>query len=346
MAARRLPLFCNLLLNKTQACRNGLLRRYQSSQTVPDQLSDSPTELVLDPFSQVKRSHRQYLEDLNPPIKKGFNLAAFVNQSNTLQQLVKLGVSLYDIENTNSRAAQHLVKLDFDKDCAQYIKFLVDNGLKPKNLGRFISEYPQIFQEHLDDLQARINYLESKKFSKKMIARALNRSSRVISYKTKTIDYKLGELQIEFSLPGPVVREMLVLYPPIISLPIEQYKLINFTLSEEFGFTVREIHSILRSQPEILEIIRHHLIDRLDLLHNTMGLKHSAIAKCPKLITSPIIEVRHRFEYLKALKRNQFDPLEPLFVPPTAFYNISDEEFCSKYAKTSLEDYKLFLKTR
>lgn len=303
-------------------------------------------EVTLDPFSQVEQSHKKYLEDLNPPLKRSFNLAAYVNQSRTLQELVKLGVSLYDIENTNMRAASHLVKLDFDTDCVPYIKFLVDNGLKAKNLGRFLSEYPAIFQQHLDDLQTRIDYLEWKLFSKEMIAKALNRSSRIIYYKTKTTDYKLGQLKIEFFLPAEIVREMVVKYPPIITLPVEQYKVINFTLKEEFSFTIQEIHKILRCKPDLLVIPRPTLIDRLDLLHNTMEFKHSVLAKFPKLITSPIIETRHRFEYLKALKRNQFDPSKPLFVPPTALYNISDEMFCSKYAKTAMEDYKLFLKTR
>lgn len=348
MASRILPLFCNKLLGKNQNSRQIIFQRFQSdaTQLVPVEDHDTPTETKLDPFSPVKQSHKLYLENLNPPLKRAFNLAAYVNQSKTLQELVKLGVSLYDIENTNKNMAADLVKLDFDRDCADHIKFLVDNGLKPQNLGRFISEYPTIFKEYIDDLQARINYLESKKFSKRLIERALNRSSRIIAYKTKTIDYKLGELQIEFSLPATILREMVALYPPIISLPVEQYKLINFTLTDEFGFNIDEIHSILKSQPKVLEITRPDLIDRLDLLHNTMELKHRVITRFPKIITGPIIDIRHRFEYLKALKRNQFNPQEPLFVPPTAFYKISDEDFCSKYAKTNLEDYKLFLKTR
>lgn len=324
----------------------------QTADVVSEQASfkirmdDQEAKVDLNPFAKPSADKQKaFISDLVPPLKRSFNLAAYVNTSETLQQLVKIGVSLYDIENINLEAAKHLVMLDFQRDCMPYLKFLVDNGLKPKKLGRFISEFPTIFKVPLADLETRIKYLKLKKFSKVQIASALNMSSRILAENIKSLDYKLGEFQVEFKLPARLVRSIVSKYPPVISLPEEQYKLVNFTLTQEFGFKPWEIHTILEEQPQVLDILRPVLIERLDLVHNTVALSHRTILKYPKLITGPKFDIRHRFLYLQRLKRNQFNPELPLYVPPSALYNGSDEKFCKLYAKTSVDDYKLFLQS-
>lgn len=298
----------------------------------------------LNPFGPVTESQKKFLDDLNPPLKRSFNLASYVNHSQTLQKLLNLGVSFFDIENTNMAAAKYLVNLDFEADCLPYIKFLLDNGLKEKNIGHFISEFPFVFQTPLDDLQARINYLESKGFEKKMIAKALNKSTHIIYHSTKTLDFKLGQLQVEFNLPADLLRSMVVQEPTIVSIPHGQYILVQFVLDKEFGFEQSEIYSILDKQPNIISIHRPVLIDRLDLVHNTLGINQAMIARYPKLITGPELDIRYRGLYLKKLKRDQYDPREPLYVPPSALYKPSDEIFCKQYAKTTLDDYFKFIK--
>jgi mTERF domain-containing protein len=328
------------------ACQRTLLRGFLNLCRHSSRLSSAPVKIQhqLNPLSKLDTTKKEFIEDLVPPLKKSFNLASYVNSSETLQELIKLGVSLFDIENTNPKAAKQLVLLDYEKDCVPYIRFLVDHGLKEKNIGRFISEYPNIFQVPIDDLSVRIKYLSTKGFTKIQISRALNRSCHILAHDIKTLDHKLGEFQIEFQMPAKVIRDIVSKYPPVIALPNGQYKMINFTLTEEFGFKIAEVHLLLKEQPKILDILRSVLIERLDLVHNTIGLSHEAICKFPKLLTGPTIEIRHRFEYLERLKRNQFNPNKPLYVPPSCLYSLSDEKFCKIYAKTSLEDYKLFLK--
>lgn len=80
-------------------------------------------------------------------------------------------------------------------------------------------------------------------------------------------------------------------------------------------------------------------------VHNQMGIPHDLIVKFPSILNCrkrPIIE---RNLYLKFLNRAQYDPKIPLYVPLSAFYSIDDSRFCFKYAKTSVNDYNVFLKT-
>lgn len=348
----RRSLFNGLILNgdKNVQSLRIIVSRPMSSESqqedrwMTESSRDESRGTALDPFVKVNHDQLGFLDTLQPPAKRSFNFAAYVNESETLQALIKLGVSLYDVENVHRRSARLLTKLDFERDCVPYIKFLIDNGLKQKNVGRFLSEYPTIFQVHLDDLQVRINYYESKGFSKKMIASALNKSSRFIAHKTKTIDHKLGQLQVAFGLPGHIVRRVVVTHPEVISLPNEQYDLTKFVLHEEFGFKPIEAIRILEKEPTVLDILRPVLVERLELIHNTIGLNHGTIVRFPRLITGPRLDIKFRSAYLAKLKRDQYDPKLPLYVPPSALYSISDEKFCLMYTKTSLKDFKLFIK--
>lgn len=319
-------------------------RRSCTSQL--DHIGLQKDDVQLNPFRTVDEDTVQYIQDLNTPMKRSYNLASYVNHSHTLQELLKLEVSLFDIENTDYEAARSLLHLDFERDCVPYIKFLIDNGLKEKNLGRFISEYPKLFKQTIDDFQVRLNYYRTKGFTVKNIAHALNKSSHFISHPTKSIDHKLGLLKLEYQMPAKLVRIIVADHPVVIAIPGEQYKIVNFTLSKEFGFTLKEIHRILQRQPTLLEFGRSTLIDRLELVHNLIGLKHEIIADHPKLITGPRVEIAGRAKYLTKLKRNQYNPHQPLYVPPQALYQVSDEEFCKKYAKTRVQDFKLFLKSQ
>lgn len=323
------------------------LWRFSSTKShVPLNQHDALKECsILNPFSTINEEQKYFLDELKPPVKRSFNLAAYVNESRTLQELIKLGVSLYDIENTNYSAARYYTTLDFEKDCVEHIKFLTKYGLKKRNLGRFISEFPMLFSEYIDDLQTRINYLESKGFNKKMISSAINTSAVILSLPTKSLDFKLGQMQIEFRLPAYILRKIVVKHPQTVLHPVGQLRLTNFVLTEEFGFKLEEVHKLLEAEPKLMDIIRPVLIDRLDLIHNSIGLRHESIVKFPGLITGPRLDIKHRSDYLKTLKRDQYEPSKPLYVPPSALYEVSDEEFCTKYAKTDLDDYKLFLKS-
>lgn len=305
-----------------------------------------PNEPVLNPFDTVSSKHKTFLDELRLPQKRSFNLASYVNESKTLRDIFKLGVSLYDIERNKIDVAARYKHLEFEKDCTPKVRFLVDNGLKPKNLGRFITEYPEIFFEDIENLKARLNYLEHKGFTESLIIKALNRSAHIISHKTKYTDFKLGLLQVELNLKPISVMFMVSKHPQLIGIPGAYYKLTNFTMTVEFGFKHQELVKILEAQPSVIDLPRLALFHRIDLIHNTFGLSHETIVKFPKLITGPVIEMENRYLYLQKLKRNQFDPTRPLYVPPNALYSISDEDFCYKHAKTSLEDYMLFIKSR
>ena len=55
-------------------------------------------------------------------------------------------------------------------------RFLHDLGVAADDLGQWLTVNPYIFKENLDNLQNRINYLESMKFSGEQIARVVSKN--------------------------------------------------------------------------------------------------------------------------------------------------------------------------
>ena len=86
-----------------------------------------------------------------------FNMAPYVNESPILSNLVKIGVSLAEIEK-KERAADIIIKLDFEKDVQPFLLFLKDVAVDDESIGRVITRNPYLLDEDLQDLKV-INIL-------------------------------------------------------------------------------------------------------------------------------------------------------------------------------------------
>lgn len=161
----------------------------------------------MDALSQ--HTDQDFINSIGPAIRCSFNLASFVDRSYTLQQLVKLGVDLSQIE-ANRDATELIMKLDFETDCKPYIRFLHDHSIPKHMLGYVITKNPFLFEQHLEDLEIRIKYLISKKFSRNNIKKIILGNPLLLNYQVKLLDAKLGFIQKIFQLPGGDVRGLLI----------------------------------------------------------------------------------------------------------------------------------------
>ena len=69
-----------------------------------------------------------------------------------------IGVDLSKVER-DKKLTEFVLRLNFDRDVKNHIRFLHDNGVDVKDLGPFFTKNILILKEDLDDLQTRINYL-------------------------------------------------------------------------------------------------------------------------------------------------------------------------------------------
>jgi len=281
---------------------------------------------------------------ISPALNPTFNLAAYVNESYSLQQLVKLGVEIYKFDN-NPDVMEMILKLDFERDMKPYIRFIHDCGVPVEELGKFLTKNPMIFSEHMDDLITRINYLEYKKFNKEMITTIIRKHPKWLSQSTVDIDTSLGFFQTNFFLSGDNIRSVVTKLPKLITWPKKSINLIMFSLIEEMGFNNSERKRLLQIHPKLFVMSKNHLLQRFNYIHHTMDINHDRIVLEPQVLTSRLFRIKQRHEYLQYLNRAQYDPTKPNYVPLSKLVSGDDSEFCINLAKTSVEMFNTYLKT-
>lgn len=204
------------------------------------------------PLHVLKPKESLDFDAVHKELRPTFNLAAYANKSEVLQELTKLGVKVYKIEK-NVELAEYILKLDFRKDIVPIIQFLHDNGVNPDDLGEVISRRPAILKESIDDLNVRINYLQSKKFTKEMITKIITECPLWLSNSVELTDSKLGFLQKTFKLNGDQVRAVASNLPKVVQIPNRDILATKFAFLEEMGFEEYEVKSIIVHNPIYLK---------------------------------------------------------------------------------------------
>jgi mTERF domain-containing protein len=90
---------------------------------------------------------------------------------------------------------------------------------------------------------------------------------------------------------------------------------------------------------------KHALAKRFDYLHNVIGYSHDAVVGWPQVLRTRTYIIRQRHEFLKLLRRDNFDSTRENYVSPKALATGRDVEFCDHVAKVSVKQFNDFLKT-
>ncbi|KAJ8924905.1 hypothetical protein NQ315_001062 [Exocentrus adspersus] len=296
-----------------------------------------PAKSVLEPLDEDISHVSTYL-------KPTFNIAAYVNKSDTLQQLLKLGVDFHRIEKKNVDCISFILGLKFD-DIKEHIVFLRDLGLETEDIARHISKNPQLLKEDLANLKVRINYLEYKKFTGEMITRIIQANPFLICFSTQKIDEQLGFFQKQFHLSGNEVRLVAVKCPKLITTSTDHVKLKLFTLKEEMGFVDEELKSLILSKPIIFTKGQERILKTFEFVHKTMNIPLERILDEPGILMCRQKRVMERHMFLEKLGKVQYDPKKPNYVSLTTLVSGSDSYFCTEVAKSSVQAYNAFLKS-
>lgn len=135
-------------------------------------LNDDLVDLEFEKKSPLDKCTED-ISHVAPYLKPTFNFAAYINKSETLQELLKLGVNFHKLEQKKNFPA-FIMGLNFEKDVKDYILFFHDRGLSGEDIAATITKNPYILKEDIENLKVRINYLLYKKFDEDMIIRILN----------------------------------------------------------------------------------------------------------------------------------------------------------------------------
>ncbi|KAL1516601.1 hypothetical protein ABEB36_000495 [Hypothenemus hampei] len=322
-----------------------------TSSQLSNSLENRTNDLTPSTLEPTEPESKSVLEPLNEDIshvttylKPTYNIAAYANRSETIQEFIKLGVDLNHIERKVSNAVPFILRLHFE-EVKKHLLFFTNVGINIDDVAHLITKNPFILKESLEDLDVRINYLKFKRFTDESIARIITKNPFWLSYSTQDIDTKLGFFQATFELSGPQVRQIADQAPRLITHNQEKVKLNVFVLKEEMGFSKYDIQNIILKKPKILMSEQKKLLKTFEYLHKVIGLSHQQILECPQILTCRENRLKERHQFLVKMKRDQFNPKEPNFVNVITMVSGTDSEFSTEVAKSSVEEYNLFLKT-
>ncbi|XP_074543104.1 transcription termination factor 3, mitochondrial [Halichoeres trimaculatus] len=271
-------------------------------------------------------------------------LRDYVDQSETLSKLVQLGVDLWKLEQ-RPNVGSMLLRLNFNTDVAPRLLFLNAIGVENSRLGYIITHNPFILTESLENLQARVDYLKSKKFRSETVASMVSRAPYLLNFSVKRLDNRLGFYQQQLQLSSSNTRDIVARLPRLLCGSLEPVKE-NLKVCElELGFKRNEIQHIILTVPKVLTANKRKLTQIFDFLHNTMKVPHQLIVKFPQVLNAKYLRIRERHLFLEYLGRAQYDPSLPNYISLERLVSLPDDTFCVEVALATLKDFYLFQKT-
>ncbi|CAG9864465.1 unnamed protein product [Phyllotreta striolata] len=308
--------------------------------------TNTSTELVdnqQNALTKADTSKRIDLTAISKILRPGAVSSMYVNKSDILQQLLKLGVELYKLEK-DPEGMKFILTLKFE-DIKDTIIFLKELGVETQQIGYIITKNPLLLKESLDDLKVRINYLQYKKFTPEMITRIIENNPVWLTHSTKEIDDRLGFFQKTFSLTANNVRALATQCPRLITYQMDKVKLNLFVLKEEMGFNDVEIKKILLNKPNLFKNSQVRLLKTFEYLHNTMKIPLETIVREPEVLSCREKRLKERHSFLAKLGRDQYDPKQPNYVALTTLIKEDDVVFSTEVAKSSVQTFNNFLKS-
>lgn len=226
------------------------------NSTTSVQILENDIDVFLKKDMKISHALDECQEDvsfISAYIQPTFNFASLANKNKTIQELVKLGVALYKIEEKKG-GLELLLKSSFEEDVKPYIQFLNDCGLPAEKIGKFLTQNPFIIQKDLDDLKTRVRYLRAHNFTPEMIVKIVDVNPYWLSYSTKQIDERLGWFQVEFELTGDELRQLIFKNPRLGTYKHSCLVATTFSVREEMGFEPWEVKQVLFNQPQLWEL--------------------------------------------------------------------------------------------
>ncbi len=323
----------------------------RSAELTPAMFDDDNDEIVEedndDDCVELTAEERleKEIQNLRPSTRPlVYNLAFFANNNTVLQKFIQMGVSIREWDK-DTAIGNFILKLDFDKHVKPYLIFLHDIGIPAKEHAQVITKNPLMFDTPIDTLRIRLDYLRSKKFTEQQIVEMIVRAPRLLNIIVEKLDTKLGWLQKEFHLNGNEVRAVMSAMPKLVILPLKVMHDNRFMLKDIMTYDDATIKSFMINYPRLFTKNFQTIEANFVFLTQVAKLTHEDVAACPHALTESLLLLKSRFSYLKHLDRLQFDPTKPNFVSLRAMISDDDYQFCKRVAKTTLDEYKTFLKT-
>jgi len=313
---------------------------YNEGELDKSDLSKPPSRLNPHPFDPTDPEMAKAI-----PVTHARSIAAYVNHSKVLQNLLHLEVDLLEVD-TKTKLSRHLVRLDWEKDVFPKLAWLVKGiGVDRETLGKYLTRNPFFLIQNLDDMKTRVAYLQSKKFTRKQISKIVTENRYWLNTDVKTTDARLGWLQRQFRLTGNEVRTLIVKEPRILYFGLGPLQRIVLLFNKELAFPPGAVKKMIMTDPRLFMMDYDHIVASYNYFALVMDIPNSRLVEYPVALRCSVSMIRKRHEFLKKVNKAVYDPELPGYVSLEKLLQPSDKIFAEKVAGIKAEFYDRFLKT-
>lgn len=298
------------------------------------------------------RSNPHPLDVSTLPPSHSRSLAPYANHVPLLRVLVDVGVDLFEIECKFPAVPRHLLRLTYP-EARTKIRWLVSIGFTPETLGDYLTRNPFVLLQNLDDMKARVNYLESIKFTRKEIFKLVSEFRFWLNIDVKSTEKRLDTVTGMFGLRKSMMRMVLVKEPRLLMFGLGPIKRIWDLLTKEFGLSPEQVKNMLLEDPRLFIMDSRILIANFGYASRVMGIAPAALALTPLILRVAPHALRSRHEFLRTLGRARYAETQPVgkglapneIVSLTDLLLASDAEFAERAAKVTAASYDIYLRT-
>lgn len=112
---------------------------------------------------------------------------------------------------------------------------------------------------------------------------------------------------------------------------------------KELKFNKHHIKNLILKQPSVLTFSEEAILKKYNYCFENMNLTPSSIARCPRVFQCSLKRIRERHQFLKHVGRIT-DEMRIDDYGLGLIVTTSDKQFVEKVGKTSMEDFKSFIK--
>lgn len=150
-----------------------LIQENETGDQVTERNQDENSSTLTEEEAMEKRIRE--LRPVTRPVV--YNLAYFANSNKVLQTFIDMGVKIREWDK-HTAIGSFVLQLDLDRDVKPRLIFLHDLGLPANSHALIITKNPLIFGESLENLNVRIEYLKSKRFTDEAIRTIITKAPR------------------------------------------------------------------------------------------------------------------------------------------------------------------------
>ncbi|KAI3382201.1 hypothetical protein SNEBB_004781 [Seison nebaliae] len=229
------------------------------------------------------------------------NIISYVDRSECLQNLLKLGIPIGKW-NRKSNINNWILTIDWKKDVEPLLKYLISQlNFTVIDCGRLLSKNIHIVRIPIYLIQNRINFLLSYGLCKEEISNSFKSAPYLLNFEVERLENRLNFYERAFDLTREETCLVIGKHAKLLTSKINDVVTVRYTMKYLMELKEDVMKSILLESPNVYLSDKDKMRKNLNYMENELGEdRDNLLIECPQLLTVSFDKViQPRISFLK-----------------------------------------------